>query len=301
MKPLQRRMDAASKGRSGRGSIRRLVSVAAIAAMGLTLGVAATPASAKVNKADFLRFINCPVEQGKLCTYGETLSGEFKIGTKTVPVTVPTILQGGLATEGFSVYPLIPPKFGAEALSKTPQPVPGGLTGLTEIIGGEVHATAEQAGTIFVRPIALAFGEHKAIELPIRVHLENELLGPNCYIGSEAEPIVLGLTDGETEPPAGTTPISGEVGTTEGLDNHKITEFKGNKLVDNGFSAPAAKGCGTSPLLEPVITALVNTAEGLPAASGNLAVLNGNLFTAFSADVAKYDKKALKEKEHPKK
>ncbi len=55
-------------------------------------------------------------------------------------------------------------------------------------------------------------------------------------------------------------------------------------------------------LTEPVITALVNTAEGLPSAAGkNVAILEGNLFTAISANVEKYDKKALKEKEHPKK
>lgn len=256
----------------------------------------------KVNKEDFLRFINCPITEGKVCTYGETLKGEFTIGNKTVPITVPTILQGGLEAEGFGVYPLIPPRFGALSLSKTPQPVPGGLTGISEEIGGPVYATAELAGTPEVRPSTLGFGDHKAIELPVKIHLENELLGPNCYIGSDEEPVDIGLWDGVTEPPEGTEPIEGAVGTVEALDKGKITEFKGNKLVGNAFAAPAAKNCGTTALTEPVITALVNTDEGLPAAAGkNVAVLEGNLFTAFSSDVAKYDKKALKEIEHPKK
>jgi hypothetical protein len=207
----------------------------------------------KINKEDFLRFINCPITEGKVCTYGETLSGEFKMGSKSVPITNPTVLQGGLAAEGFGVYPLIPPRFGALSLSKTAQPVPGGLTGLSEEIGGPVYATAELAGIPMVRPTALGFGEHKAIELPVKVHLENEQLGPNCYIGSDEEPINIALWDGPTEPPEGVEPIEGEIGTVKAMDKNKIAKFE------------------------------------------------GNLYTAFSPDVAKYDKKALKEKEKPKK
>ena len=57
-----------------------------------------------------------------------------------------------------------------------------------------------------------------------------------------------------------------------------------------------------SGLLAPVITAAVNLDAGLPSAAGkNVAVLNGNFYTTLSTWVAKYDKKLLKEKEHPKK
>lgn len=199
-----------------------------------------------LNKADFLKFINCPTSLGQVCTYGETLKGEFKMGSKSVPITNPTILQGGLQAEGFGVYPLIPPRFGALSLSKTPQPVPGGLTGLSEEVGGPVYATAELAGTPEVRPATLGFGDGKAIELPIKVHLENEVLGPNCYIGSEAEPVDIALWDGPTEPPEGSgiEPIDGSVGTVEAPDKGKITEFRGNKLVGNTFEARPRKTAG---------------------------------------------------------
>jgi hypothetical protein len=284
---------------------RRRGLLAGIAVLCLALA-GASSAGAEIfkgplHKEDFLRFINCPLTAGKLCTYGETTAGEFKIGSHSVPIKNPVILQGGLEAEGLGVYPLIPPVFGAEMVSKTKQTVPGGLTGLSEEVGGPVYATAEPAGPILLRPVALGFGEHTAIQFPIKVHLENELLGANCYIGSDAEPIVLHLTDGTTEPPAGTEPIKGNIGKVEGPDKGKITEFNGNKLVDNGWAAPAATGCGTNSLTELVTTELVNTAEGLPSAAGkNVAILEGTLFTAFSSDVAKYDKKALKEKE-PKK
>jgi hypothetical protein len=280
--------------------------LACLAAVCLALAGAASANAAKsgpVNKEDFLKFINCPITEGTVCTYGETLSGEFKIGSHAVPITNPEILQGGIEKEGLGLYQLIAPRFGAEAVSKTPQKVPGGLTGLSEEIGGPVYATAEPAGSIFLRPAALGFGwKGGAIIFPIKVHLENELLGPNCYIGSDAEPIILHLSDGLTEPPEGTEPIEGNVGTVEALDKSKIREFKGNKLVDNGWAAPAATGCGTNALTEAATTLLVNTAEGLPSAAGkNVAILEGNLFTTSSASVLKYDKKLLKEKEHPKK
>jgi hypothetical protein len=296
MRPLQTR---------GKNMTRRGVRFA-LAAVCLVLAATASASAApdpnnKLNKAEFAKFVNCPIDLGKGCLYGETLEGEFKLGSKTTPIVNPTILQGGLAYIGTETLPMIPPRFGAEELSKVSQPLPGGLTGLTEIVGGPVNATAELAGTPIVTAVFLGFGHDTAVELPIKVHLENELLGPNCYIGSDAEPVVLKLTDGTTKPPAGTEPISGKIGTNEGRDKGRLIAFINNTLVDNTFAVPAAKNCGTNALLEPVITAAVNVGAGLPAAPGvSRAVLTGNQFTTFSNWVEKYDKKLLKEKEHPK-
>jgi hypothetical protein len=273
---------------------------AAVAGCLTLLGAGSASASNplnKINKAEFLKFINCPIEQGKACLYGETTSGEIKLGSgKAVPIVNPSYLQGGLAYLGTETLPLIAPKFGAEELSKAAQPVPGGLTG-AEGIGGPVSATAELAGTPVITAVFLGFGHDTAVELPIKVHLENENLGPNCYIGSEAEPIVLHLTDGTTNPPAGTEPMTGKIGKNEGRDKGRLIAFIENTLVDNTFPVPAATGCGTSPLTEAATTAAVNTAEGLPAAAGkSYAVLSGNQFSSFSNWVEKYDSKALKQK-----
>ena len=191
---------------------RRAGLLAAAAVVCLSL-VGAGTASAeknplnKINKAEFAKFVNCPIEQAKGCLYGELLSGEFKIGNKAVPITVPSVLQGGLAYIGTETLPIIPPIYGAEELQKAAQPVPGGLTGASPLIGGPVSATAELAGTPLVTAVFLGFGHDTAVELPIKIHLENENLGPNCYIGSNSEPVVLKLTDGTTKPPAGTEPI----------------------------------------------------------------------------------------------
>jgi len=284
----------------GRG-MRSLLVVTALTC--LIAGAGAGPASAtkdplqKINKAEFAKFINCPIHAGKACLYGETLEGEFKLGSKATPIVNPTILQGGFAYIGTETLPIIPPIYGAEELSAVSQPIPGGLTGASELIGGPASATAELAGTPNVTAVFLGFGHDTAVELPIKVHLQNELLGPSCYIGSDAEPIVLKLTDGTTKPPAGTEPMTGKIGTNEGRDKGRLITFIDNTLVDNTFAVPAAKGCGTSALVEPIITAAVNAAVGLPSAAGvSHAILTGNQYTAQSIWVEKYDKKLLKEK-----
>jgi len=288
---------------------RRLGLLAATATLCLSLA-GAGPALAeknplnKINKEEFAKFVNCPIAESALCLYAEVLSGEFKIGNKAVPLTNPTTLQGGQAhVGGTSLAPILAPLFGAETLSAVSQPVPGGLTGLTASIGGPVSATAELAGTPNASAAAIGYGlEQTAVELPIKVHLENENLGPNCYIGSDADPIVLKLTDATTKPPAGTEPISGKVGTNEGRDKGRLLTFIDNTMVDNTFAVPAATGCGTNALLEPIITAAVNADEGLPAEPGkSYAILTGNQYATYPEWVAKYDAKLLKEKSKVKK
>ena len=281
--------------------IRSLLGVVTVVCIAVFAG--AVPASAaknplnKINKGEFAKFINCPIASGKACLYGETLEGEFKLGSKSTPIVNPTILQGGLAYIGTTTLPIIPPIYGTEELSAVSQPIPGGLTGASELIGGPASATAELAGTPNVTAVFLGFGHDTAVELPIKVHLENELLGPDCYIGSDAEPIVLKLTDGTTKPPAGVEPMTGKVGVNEGRDKGRIIAFVNNTLVDNTFAVPAAKGCGTNALLEPVVTAAVNAAVGLPSEPGvSHAILTGNQFTTQSMWVEKYDKKLLKQK-----
>jgi hypothetical protein len=282
---------------------RGLLACMAIAC--LALAMTSAPALAKgeknpddiLHKEDFLKFQNCPMEVAKACLYGETLEGEFKLGNKTTTLVNPTILQGGLAFLGAVTLPLLPPRFGADEVSKTPQPVPGGLTGVSPLIGGPVNATAEQAGTIIVTATNLGFGRGTAVEFPIKIHLENENLGPNCYIGSDAAPVVLKLTDGTTVPPEGVEPMSGKIGVNKGIDKSRIAAFYNNTLVDNTFEVPAATGCGEG-VLEPVLTAAVNAGIGLPSSPGTShAILTGNQFTALATWVSKYDKKVLKAKE----
>jgi hypothetical protein len=215
--------------------------VAALAVVALL--AAAAPAMAGL-RSDLQRFSNCPLQTFNVskCVYSETTSGKFVLGNATVPVSRPVIIQGGLNGSGEIVAPLN----GAETLSRTPLPIPGGLLGI-ELLGNltEVTATAELAGTASIT---------SSVILPLKTKLDNPLLGgallgPNCYVGTDAEPIALNMTYGPIEVK---------------FKDHQITDLVGT-LEDHTFSAPGASGCSVLPL---VVDPSIDLKEGLPSASG---------------------------------
>jgi hypothetical protein len=280
---------------------RSLGIVVALAAPIATLGLA-SPALATTHhpKGEFAPFADCPLSNSATftCVYAQTEKGEFVVGNETVPIKNTITLQGGIKEdEGAQTF------IGAEdgnTLSKTGQPVPGGLAGLVkcyeisnllERIACElifengatgVTATTELAApatSIGISSQNLIDETGAALTLPVKVHLENPLLGSNCYIGSNSAPISLPLTTGTTSPPAPNKPIKGTRGTIEFNETLTLITFKGNSLVNNSFAAPSAEGCG-------IVTALVNLKLGLPAKAGlNTAILTGTLKTANAAAV----------------
>jgi hypothetical protein len=283
-----------------RRTIRRALIAAAIAIPVGALGAAA-PALAKVEpNQEFLPFVNCPVKVKGVrnCLVARTESGEFKVGSKTVPITKLITLEGGLK-EGSTQ--LVPPTTGS-ALSKVPLPLPGGLIGLPglEGLGGgatEVTATTELAGEVQVDESVLVTGSAPAVILPIKVKLDNTVLGKECYIGSDSAPIVLHLTTGTTSPPAPNKPITGNPGHLTVNAGATIFTISGNSLVDNSFAAPGVAGCGES--LSALINPIVDVDSGLPAAAGqNTAILNGTILEASAREVKRSHviKKPKKEK-----
>jgi hypothetical protein len=260
--------------------------------------MAPTTASAAPT-GEFAKFAKCPYTNSVIfaCVYSETTSGSITLGNKTVPIKTPVILQGGVETlQPESIFG--PLKFyGAtdgNTLSKTPQPVPGGLLGVTapswwpqfikdlfnETINNGftgVTATMELAAPASSIKLSLAnnaLGQGTALALPVKVKLSNPFLGSNCYIGSNSNPIQLNLTSGTTSPPPPNTPISGNPGTYEETVPGIIAN-KGNRLVDNSFAAPGANGCGGL-LLSWAIDPFVDSIVGTPSAAGrNSAILEG--------------------------
>ena len=212
-------------------------------------------------KEEFAPFLDCPTATAGQCTFAETTGGEFEMGNKQVPIVKPIVLQGGLEKKSGAPLPLIPARDGNTLISP-PQKVPGGLLGigLLEGIGGEVTATATIAGpvsNVLVNQIYLIEGGGVAVQLPLKIKLDNPLLGEECSIGSDSEPVVLNLT----------TAVKG---TLTDLDKNKIVKVSNVTLEDSSFAVPAAKNCGLS-------TALVNLLAGLPAAAGhNKAVMIGS-------------------------
>lgn len=279
--------------------VRRGALVAVLGAVALmaTLGLAATASATP--KGKFERFAHCPLANTHVtaCLFAEASSGKFTVGTTTVPISKTIVLQGGIiekVSENEKEELVITEEFvgaeGAETLPPTALPVPGGLLGIecnkisNEFVRSvcellfenkltEVTATTQLAASpsaITINEGNLLDGTGTALGLPIKVKLDNPLLGEACYIGSNASPVVLDLTTGTS---GSVTGNPGKVKVEEGL-----LTVEENSLVNGTFSAPGVEGCGgiLSFLLDPIVDAKL----GLPAATGNVAVLKGELFQA---------------------
>jgi hypothetical protein len=280
----------------------------AMLAAALTLGLAS---SASAHTGIWAKFNFCPSTNPTAfkCINSVTSGGKVVLGKKTVPIVNPVTVQGGVTEpvergEEF-VSHLIAATNGV-TLSKTPQPVPGGLAGLINckeislfLVRLSCEATLENgvtgvnatlelakpASEIEISESNLAFEEGVALKLPVKVHLENPFLGSSCYVGSSSSPLIWNLTTGPTKPPAPTAPIHGKGGTLNFLEEFQIAEISGTELVDNAWSAPGATGCGGL-LIELVIDPLINLQTGLPSAAGkNVAVLQNLSFLALTEAV----------------
>jgi hypothetical protein len=253
---------------------------------------------------EFARFETCPTANAAVdgCVYAETKSGNFTMGKKSVPLKNPVILKGGFDSDNGSIFgnlTFIAPTDGV-TLSKAPQPVPGGLLGITaptwwpsilrELFNETINngftgvtATVELAGPASSVKFSAAnelFGTGTALAMPVKVKLSNSFLGNNCYIGSNSHPINLNLTTGTTSPPPPNTPITGSPGEFSGTEEGAILVDKNNKLVDNSFAAPGANGCGGI-LFSWAVDPFVNEIVGVPAAAGtNTAILEGDTYIA---------------------
>lgn len=263
------------------------------------LAALALPASASAAvhhpTGAFANFGECPLSNSNLyaCLYSETTSGFVQTGKKTVSIVHPVVLQGGFAPTESGELTFIGAE-GGNTLTKVPQPVPGGLLGITaptwwpsilrnlfnETINNGftgVTATMELVGSAKVNPGALTSGTGTAVALPVRIKLGNSFLGNSCYIGSSSNPIRLNLTAGTTSPPPPNQPITGFAGNGAVSEGGSILTLSGQKLVDNSFAVPGANGCGGI-LFSWAVDPFVNEIVGIPAAAGtNTAVLEGIL------------------------
>jgi hypothetical protein len=265
--------------------------------VGLLAALGASPAMA-APKGEYAVFADCPVSNPALsgCIAAKSESGEFKVGSQTVPLAKTQLLQGGFIEEASGILKFVAAADG-NTLPKTPQKVPGGLSGLVnctvisnliERVACEVvfengatgvNATVELAGpasSISLNEENLLTETGTALTLPVKVKLENAFLGSQCYIGSNSSPLTINLTTGTTAPPLPNKPIKGKLGSISTRAEGGILVISNNSLVNNSFSAPGASGCGG--LFAFLIDPIINSKLGLPAAAGrNTAILNGKL------------------------
>jgi hypothetical protein len=272
------------------GFLKRLIAAGAVAALAGLVFASTAPASSHHPTGEFEVFDECPLNRETItdCVYSVTNGGSVTLGNKTVPIENPVILQGGFEGAGEEVK-----FFGAEngdTLSKTPQPVPGGLVGITapawwpkfvrdwfnKLISegftgvNSIVELAEPATAIKLSTQNLIEATGTALGLPVKVKLENAILGNNCYIGSNTEPMRLELTSGTSGS------LEGYFGEISFNPEFTLITDTGVRLVDNLFKAPAAKGCGG--LFSVFVDPLVNEILGTPSGSGkNAATLEADL------------------------
>lgn len=255
---------------------------------------------------EYAQFAECPLNHPELvfCTFAESSGGFFQVGKKTVPLKNPVILQGGLLVNEETETTTFVGAENGVSLVPTPQPVPGGLLGIEapkswplflQILFNEtinkgltgVTATVElaaPASSVKVNPGNLLSEAGDALVLPVKIKLDNSFLGSNCYIGSNAHPVVINFTTGETSPPPPNKPIHGSAGTATFNEAGTIITLSGGSFVNNSFAAPGANGCGG--LFSFLVDPFVNSLIGLPSPAGtNTAILEGKFQLAVPAAV----------------
>jgi hypothetical protein len=247
---------------------------------------------------EYAQFKGCPLSHQALttCIYSAATGGSFTIGEGTVPISNAVTLQGGFEGGGDSIE-----FFGAEGgetFSQTPQPVPGGLSGVTApgswprwlqeafnegIRNGHaaVTATLELAApptSIELNTENLLGSSGTALALPAKVKLESPLLGPNCYIGSDEEPIEIDFTTGKSGS------LKGSISKPKFNKASTISTISRGRIVNKTFAAPAASDCGGifSYFLDPLVDSLLGTPSG---AGQNSAILEGKFQAAAAPSV----------------
>jgi hypothetical protein len=270
----------------------------------LALGVSS---SALAHSGEFSKFNYCPSTntEVKKCIQSLTYGGSIVLGKKTTPIVNEVTLQGGYGKPNSETH--ISKFYEATngiTLSKTAQPVPGGLLGIVppesspplvkllskfffenSITGvNAILELAKPASEIQISEYNLLVQEGLALKLPVKVRLENPFLGSSCYVGSSSNPIIWNLTTGTTSPPEPNKPITGSSGLLEGKEEDEIVALLGNELVENAWSAPEATGCGG--ILSFLVDPIIDSELGLPAKAGvNTSILKNNVYAASAAAV----------------
>ncbi|MBT3151282.1 hypothetical protein HTV45_10380 [Streptomyces sp. CHD11] len=267
----------------------RLATVSALTALGALASLGTATAAEPTLNGEWAPFTRCPVDHPAMltadgfdrtpqCVVSTSARGSIKLGDTTV-VTGRTSLQMGVVQNGDGTSTVVAPDSGA--LVAEPATVPGGLLGLMcpsdiFVITGickslensslnKITATMESVGAPYAfDQTAGALTDLPIVALPVRIHLENPLLGSKCYIGTAADPIVL-RPENRDYPAFGMSFFQGD-GTPDPAGEMSRIDLTGAPQNDSTFAVPAATGCGLNVGL---INAAVNAKTGLPSAAGH--------------------------------
>jgi hypothetical protein len=258
-------------------------------------------------------FANCPTTgeadgfPDVACTVGATEpkeGGQFTVGPITVPIVKQIVLQYGIAEGENEELLYVPPINGAEAITPTPEKVPGEpIAHITEAEQNELgwseglkysyklaqkdraaktaYETIELAGIPATSVENIITEEGVGVEAPVKIKAENKWLselGDVCYVGSDSEPIVQHLTSGPSESPLTHETINGTKGELEILHEGQEVIESHSDLVDNTYAVPGASCTGPN---ASVVAATINKEFGLPAPAGaSVTEIKGSLYLA---------------------
>jgi hypothetical protein len=263
----------------------------ALAALAVFIPASGASAATTTTLAgDWAPFNRCPVDNSAmlaadgvsniaLCVASNSPSGSIKLGNITAPMGNSNLQIGVVENTSTGAFSVVTPAGGA--IVNAPIKIPGGLLGLicpssvpvVTAVCDEITNSTLNAVTAVVQPagnpsnFSLDAGLSSGlpiITLPVKIQLQNPLLGSDCYIGSNSDPIVL-------NPENTTTPVVNSEqfdanGTPDPVNGVMAAIYSiGGTQEDNTAAAPGATGCGLLGLLNGAVDLKV----GLPSASGN--------------------------------
>jgi hypothetical protein len=272
----------------------RMTAVGALAVLAAV--VPGGSASATTLAGDWAPFTRCPVDDPSvlaadgtnsvaLCLASHSSSGSIKLGNTSAPTGASDLQFGLLSSTSVSLV-----ASSGTGVVADPAEVPGGLLGLmcpsklplvsavcqqaTNNGLNNVTATVQSAGSPsdFNLGAGLSSGV-PILTLPVKIHLQNPLLGSGCFIGSNSSPILLKPAN-LTTPAAAFERFDGD-GTPDPDGVLLRITLTGASQGDSAFAVPGATGCGTLGLLNSAI----NLKTGLPSAAGNNNLVLNNAST----------------------
>jgi hypothetical protein len=255
-------------------------------------------------------FTNCPLlnplmqesigGDAVICSDGHVDSGSVTLGNITTPVVRPVDVQfggwdpqnasfGGDWTTGIQQFAggILPPPAGVGAMLKTrPDLIPESLTtalGCSTTTDPNVQALcvkAENFGGKFLDVSALAQSAGQLTNFGlttwtqrIKFKLINPLLGNNCFVGNNNQPVV--VNPNISLAPGGQLVVLPDPNPTA-HPNTVVLRITKAIATDTTFTAPGVTGCGPGGAANLSIDAALDASSGLPSASGaNTLTLNG--------------------------
>ncbi|HTU75015.1 MAG TPA: hypothetical protein VMG38_15985 [Trebonia sp.] len=259
-----------------------------LAALVVFLPASGASAATTTLNGDWAPFNRCPVENSSMlaadgsstlafCLASDSPSGSITLGNITVASGDVNLQAGVLENTSDDSFTVVSPSGGA--LVAAPVQIPGGLLGLicpsdipvVSAVCSQITSSALNTVTAVVQPagspsgFSLAAGLSEGVPIitvPVKIQLVNPLLGSDCYIGSNASPILL-TPENLTAPKIGAeffdangTPDT--AGVMESIASTGGTEGAGSAPI------PGATGCGLLGVLDGVVDLKV----GLPSPAG---------------------------------